>query len=218
MEQRFDADADRAPRSGLHQLSGEEQLRPVTIARNYAEALFQLGSRAATLRSTPELLDAVAYAIGSTPRIEAVLMSPRITKGGEVPDLAAALPDAPRDFVLFLRGRGEARPAAVVRPDGVRSTWHWWTSNSDRVRAQVTIARPADDKLRKKIAQDLTRVIGKQVLPDFAVDPADPGWRYRPGGRSGARRVGAKETGSPAETVARAVGDSTAGRSWRLGV
>jgi F-type H+-transporting ATPase subunit delta len=42
----------------------------------------------------------------------------------------------------------------------------------DRVRATVTIARAADNKLQKQIAQRLTKAIGKEVLPSFHVDKA----------------------------------------------
>jgi len=41
----------------------------------------------------------------------------------------------------------------------------------NRVRAAVTVARPADAALRKRIAEQLSQVIGKQVLPHFHEDP-----------------------------------------------
>ena len=40
--QRLDGDADREIVERLPRHAGEEQLRPITIARNYAEALFAL--------------------------------------------------------------------------------------------------------------------------------------------------------------------------------
>ena len=145
-------------------------MRPVTIARNYAEALFQLGEQSGNTTEYAELLDAVAFAIGSTPRIEAVLMSPRITKAAKSQILAQALPEAPREFVLFLQSvvkRGRQRLFGMMASEFLALL----DIKLDRVRAKVTIARAADEKLRKKIAQDLTKAIGKQVLPDFEVDP-----------------------------------------------
>jgi F-type H+-transporting ATPase subunit delta len=144
-------------------------LRPVTIARNYAEALFQLGEESGRTAEYVELLDAVAHAIETTPRIEAVLMSPRITKAEKSRILAQALPDAPREFVLFLQSvvkRGRQRLFGPMASEFLALL----DVKLDRVRAKVTIAREADEKLRKKIAQDLTKAIGKQVLPDFEVD------------------------------------------------
>ncbi len=41
----------------------------------------------------------------------------------------------------------------------------------NRVRAGVTLARPADDSLRRSIQEALSRQLGKEVLPSFSVDP-----------------------------------------------
>ena len=41
----------------------------------------------------------------------------------------------------------------------------------NRVRAGVTLARPADEALQKSIAEALSQQLGKQVLPSFSVDP-----------------------------------------------
>ncbi|HEU5153415.1 MAG TPA: ATP synthase F1 subunit delta [Gemmatimonadales bacterium] len=145
-------------------------MRPVTIARNYAEALFQLGEESGRTTEYADLLDAVAHAIETTPRIEAVLMSPRITKAAKSQILAQALPEAPREFVLFLQSvvkRGRQRLFGMMASEFLALL----DIKLDRVRAKVTVAREVDDKLRKKIAQDLTKAIGKQVLPDFDVDP-----------------------------------------------
>ncbi len=52
-------------------------MRVTTIARNYAEALFELGERSGNTDRYAELIDAVAGAVETTPRVQAVLMSPR---------------------------------------------------------------------------------------------------------------------------------------------
>jgi len=78
-------------------------LREVTIARNYAEALFDLGERSGHTEHYAELMDAVAAAIETTPQVQAVLMSPRIPKSGKARLLGAALRDVPREFTLFLQ-------------------------------------------------------------------------------------------------------------------
>jgi F-type H+-transporting ATPase subunit delta len=41
----------------------------------------------------------------------------------------------------------------------------------NRVRAAVTLARPADEALRRSITEALCRELGKEVLPTFSVDP-----------------------------------------------
>ena len=53
-----------------------------TIARNYAEALFDLGERSGQTARYAELMDALAGAVKNTPSVQAVLMSPRVPKAG----------------------------------------------------------------------------------------------------------------------------------------
>ncbi|MBP6668669.1 MAG: ATP synthase F1 subunit delta [Gemmatimonadales bacterium] len=146
-------------------------MRHETIARNYAEALFDLGEKSGRTALYADLLDAVAGGIAAAPTVQAVLMSPRVTKPQKTAILAGALPDAPREFVLFLgavvrRGRqGLFQEMAQAYLDLV-------DLKLNRVRAAVTVARPADEALRKTIAARLTEVVGRQVLPQFTEDPS----------------------------------------------
>lgn len=145
-------------------------MRPVSIARNYAEALFALGERSGRTAEYADLLDAVAHGIAAAPRIEAVLMSPRVTKAQKAQLLAAALEDAPREFVEFLkavvkRGRqGMLGEIASQYQDLLDLKFN-------RVRASVTLARSVHPPLRTEIASRLTKVMGKEVVPHFVEDP-----------------------------------------------
>jgi F-type H+-transporting ATPase subunit delta len=145
-------------------------LRFETIARNYAEALFALGEKSGRTAEYADLLDAVAHGIAAAPTVGAVLMSPRVTKAQKSGLLAAALEGAPREFVLFLqavvrRGRQNLFGQIAQEYQGLLDV------KLNRVRAAVTVARPADAALRKRIAEQLSQVIGKQVLPHFHEDP-----------------------------------------------
>jgi F0F1-type ATP synthase delta subunit len=51
-------------------------VRTETIARNYAEALFDLAGRSGQADQYADLIDAVSAAIQTTPKVNAVLMSP----------------------------------------------------------------------------------------------------------------------------------------------
>ena len=55
-------------------------MRATTVARNYAEALFELGERNGNTDRYAELIDAVAGAVETTPEVQSVLMSPRVPK------------------------------------------------------------------------------------------------------------------------------------------
>ena len=145
-------------------------MRTETIARNYAEALFELGERSGNVELYANLLDAVAAAVEQTPRVQAILMSPRIPKSEKARFLSGALREAPREFVLFLQAlvrRGRQQLLRQVASEYVNLL----DLKLNRVRAGVTLARAPDEKLKRLIQDALTRQLGKQVIPAFSVDP-----------------------------------------------
>ncbi len=145
-------------------------MRTETIARNYAEALFQLGERSGNVELYADLLDAVAAAVEQTPRVEAILMSPRIPKGEKAQLLGGALRDTPREFVLFLQALVRRGRQQILRPVATEYL-NLLDQKLDRVRAGVTLARTPDEQLKRNIQESLSRQLGKQVIPAFSVDP-----------------------------------------------
>jgi len=143
----------------------------VTIARNYAEALFELGEKSSATQLYADLLDAVAHGIAAAPTVHAVLMSPRVTKAQKSALLGRALADAPREFVLFLQAVVK-RSRQGLFGDISHEYRGLLDRKLNRVRAAVTLARSADESLRRQIAARLTEVVGKEVLPHFHEDPA----------------------------------------------
>src|SRR5206468_1521903 len=86
---------DRLPRDPRQ---GRAAVKSVSVARNYAEALFAVGD------SFGELIDAVAGAVTADTRIEAMLASPRVSKGAKARILERALQGEARpEFVRFLQ-------------------------------------------------------------------------------------------------------------------
>jgi F-type H+-transporting ATPase subunit delta len=145
-------------------------VRSETIARNYAEALFELGERSGQSARYADLMDAVAGAVETTPSVQAVLMSPRIPKAEKARLLAAALQGAPREFILFLQALIRRNRQQLLRE--IATECHALLDiKLNRVRAGVTVARPADEALKRTIAEALSRQLGKQVIPSFSVDP-----------------------------------------------
>jgi F-type H+-transporting ATPase subunit delta len=145
-------------------------VRPVTVARNYAETLFQLGEQTGKAELYGELIDAVAGVIETTPAINDMLMSPRMPKSEKSRLLGAGLKEAPKHFVLFLqavvrRGRGQllrliASEYAVLLD-----------VKFNRLRAGITLARTPDEALRRSIEAGLAKAFGKQVIASFSTDP-----------------------------------------------
>jgi len=141
-------------------------LKSVTVARNYAEALFAVGD------SFGDLIDAVAGAVAADPRIEAMLASPRISKAvkGQILERALKGQAAP-EFVRFLqavvrRGRqalfGEIAQEYLILLD----------KKLNRVHAGVTLAREPDARTEKEIVTRLTEALGREVRAHFRTDRA----------------------------------------------
>ncbi len=145
-------------------------MRNETIARNYAEALFQLGERSGNTERYVDLLDAVAAAVEQTPRVQAVLMSPKVPKTEKARILGGALREAPREFGLFLQAMVKRGRQQLLR-EVATEYLNLLDRKLDRVRAGVTLARTPDEKLKRTIQDLLSRQLGKQVIPAFAVDP-----------------------------------------------
>jgi F-type H+-transporting ATPase subunit delta len=145
-------------------------VRSSLVARNYAEALFDLGESDGRTDRFAELIDAIAGAVETTPQVQAVLMSPRVPKSEKARLLGAAMEGAPPEFVRFLqslvkRGRQGYLRDIATEYEALLDIKH------NRVRAGVTLARPADESARRDIQAALSRRLGKEVLAAFHVDP-----------------------------------------------
>jgi F-type H+-transporting ATPase subunit delta len=145
-------------------------LRAETVARNYAEALFELGEKSGNTDRYADLIDAVAAALETTPRLQAVLMSPRVSKTEKARLFSSALPNVPREFVLFLQALVRRGRQQVMREIATQYL-ALLDQKLDRVRAGVTLARNPDEKLKRTIVDALSRQLGKQVIPAFSVEP-----------------------------------------------
>jgi F-type H+-transporting ATPase subunit delta len=145
-------------------------VRATTIARNYAEALFELGERSGNTDRYAELFDAVAGAVETTPQLQAVLMSPRVPKAEKIRLFGAALKSTPREFVLFLQALLKRRRQRLLRE--ISTEYQALLDiKHNRIRAGVTLARPAEPALQREIQAALSRELGKDVIAAFHLDP-----------------------------------------------
>ena len=96
-------------------------------------------------------------------------MSPRVPKSEKARLLSSALAGAPRDFVRFLQAvvkRGRQRLLRDIATEylGLLDLKY------NRLRAGITLVRPADPSLQRDIEAALSRQLGKEVLAAFHVD------------------------------------------------
>jgi len=140
-------------------------VKSVTIARNYAEALFAAGDKFG------EVLDAVAGAIRADERIAITLDSPRVSKSAKAKLLERALKDeVPPEFVRFLQ--------AVVRrgrqgllTEIAQEYQVLLDQKLNRVHAGVTLAQDPDSRTEKQVVERLAKALGREVRAYFRSDP-----------------------------------------------
>ncbi|MFQ5704334.1 MAG: ATP synthase F1 subunit delta [Gemmatimonadales bacterium] len=147
-------------------------MRESTIARNYAEVLFELGERSGLTERYAALMEALAAAIAGDAGIHTVLESPRVSKPQKQEILARAFEGiATSEFVRFLaavikRGRqgvlGEISNQYLALVD----------DKFNRVHAGVTMAHEPDGDLREVVRSRLSELVGKEVIPHFRKDAA----------------------------------------------
>ena len=148
-------------------------MRDSTIARNYAEALLELARRSGSeLRVWCEMIEAVGNAVESDRRLRVFLESPRVSMKQKNDILQKAYgTQMPKNFVRFLQALVKNRRQMLI-PDIARSFRDLMDEVEGRVHASVTVAREADDRDREVIAGELSRALGKNVVPHYFVNPA----------------------------------------------
>jgi F-type H+-transporting ATPase subunit delta len=147
-------------------------MRDTTIARNYAEVLLELARRAEDLRGWGEMIDSVANAVESDRRLRVFLESPRVSAQQKSEIFQKAYGAVlPRTLVRFLQSLVTHRRQMLI-PEIAHEYQDLVDQVEGRVHASVTVARPADDADRKMVTDQLSRALGKEVVPHFNVNPA----------------------------------------------
>lgn len=146
-------------------------MREPTIARNYAEALLQLGEKSGNTELFADLIRGISNAVESDLRIRQFLESPRVPKRSKQDILGRALaPYAPLPFVRFIEAvvkRGRQGLLVPICQGYLRLV----DDKFNRVHAGVTLARQPDASLQEMVRRRLSEVLGKEVIPQFRTDP-----------------------------------------------
>ena len=146
-------------------------MRQETVALNYAEALFVLADKAGEHQLYADLMDSLASAVEQAPGVQAVMMSPRVTKAQKAGILSGALADAPRNLVLFLQAVVKRGRQGLLR-EIADAFMGLVDVKFNRVRADVTMARPPNDDLQRSIQAALEKMLGKEVITRYHTEPA----------------------------------------------
>lgn len=143
-----------------------------TVARSYAETLFELGERHDAHDDFAQGLNTVTSLIESDPRISSFLETPKIDAAGKREALRSALAEhvSPMfmSFVLVLMRKRRQRLIRAIAAEYRELL----DEKLGRLHVQVTLAHEPDEAAEQAIVAELTRITGRSVIPHITVDPA----------------------------------------------
>jgi F-type H+-transporting ATPase subunit delta len=146
-------------------------VRDVTVSKNYAETLFELGKRQDAMEEYGAALDAVARLLDEDPRFRIFLETPRIEdeerKRVVKKVFGGALPKHVVNFVLVTIDKRRQRLLREIS----RQYHALLDAHLNREHVEVTLARSADPETEKLIGTKLSLVLGKEAIPHFRVKP-----------------------------------------------
>lgn len=147
-------------------------MESTTVARNYAEVLFALGTKAGDAEGWGQRLDAVAQAMAADVTMRRFLESPKIAAARKQATLTKAFASAlPAPFVKFLNTLVAKRRQMAI-PQIATEYRALLDAAAGRVHATVTVARPLDDAAAQALATQLSKAFAATVVPHVQVDPA----------------------------------------------
>lgn len=145
-------------------------MRDDTIARNYAETLFELAKRHEGVEAFGEALSQVA-GLAEDPRVREFLGTPRVPAAAKKSALERALgPVAPAMLLRFLKVVVDKRRQRLL-PEIGRQYERLLDRHQGRRYVEVTVARPLPEDTVEELAARMSKATGVQVIPHVKVVP-----------------------------------------------
>ncbi|MEX0893144.1 MAG: ATP synthase F1 subunit delta [Gemmatimonadota bacterium] len=140
------------------------------VARSYAEALFEVAEREGEHDTYAAAFAALGELLGSDPRVRRFLATPNVQVAAKKDALRMALDGrVPARFLNFVLLVLDRRRQALLDAMG-REYGALLDAKHGRMHVQVTLAHEPDEATRSAVASELTRIMGKQVVPHVRVD------------------------------------------------
>lgn len=146
-------------------------MRDETVARNYAETLFELADRNDAVEEYGGAIEAVARVIEENDDVKLFLETPRIDDQDKKDVVRRVFGDRlPRHVVNFILVTIDKRRQRILRE--ISTQYHaLLDERMGREHVQVSVARPVDDATREMIAERLSAVLGTKAIPHIRVRP-----------------------------------------------
>jgi F-type H+-transporting ATPase subunit delta len=146
-------------------------VRGETIARNYATALFDLAERERSLEKYGEAIESVARLLDENRDFRIFLETPRVPSAAKKKVLKKAFGTSLPPHVLnFLLLTIDKRRQRLLRE--IARAYHGLVDERlNRVRVEVTVARPQEAEVEAKLEQTLSQLLGKAAVAAVRVKP-----------------------------------------------
>lgn len=142
-----------------------------TVARNYAEALLALATKADNRTGFATMIRDVATAMTTDLTVRQFMESPRVSYEEKTAVLSKAFADrVPRVFLRFLETMVQNRRQMLI-PAVATAYANLLDEAEGRVHADVVVARPVSDAEVQGMAAQLSKALGKNVVAHVSVNP-----------------------------------------------
>ena len=143
-----------------------------TIGRNYAETLLILAKKQGQQEEWGALIDALAVAMQEDRTLKTFLESPKLAASQKIEIVDKALGKrVPQVFLRFLEIVISKRRQMLI--PAIATEYRALIDESeDRVHATVIVAREPAEAEKDALAKQLSRLLGKRVVPHITLNPA----------------------------------------------
>lgn len=146
-------------------------MRESTVSRSYGETLYALGERHGQEAFAPAI-DELASLLEDNESVRRFLETPKIPAEAKKVALRRALHDGVPELLLnFVLVVVEKRRQRLLL-EMIAAYRALLDERLGRVRVNVTLAAEPDERQEEEIAAELSRILGKTVIPQVRVDEA----------------------------------------------
>jgi F-type H+-transporting ATPase subunit delta len=147
-------------------------MNDATIGRNYAETLLTLSKKEGKQEEWGDLIAAIGVAMEEDRTLKSFLESPKLAASQKIEILSRALGKrVPPVFLRFLETVISKRRQMLIPV--IAAEYRALIDESEgRVHANVTVAREPAGPEKDALARQLSRVLGKRVVPHITLNPA----------------------------------------------
>lgn len=145
-------------------------MRDETVARNYAEALFELAQRHEGIDAYGDHIQTVARLLEENPSFRLFLETPRIDAEDKKAVVRKAFAEFPAPMTNFLLVTIDKRRQRLLRQIA-RAYADLVDEHENRAHVEVTVAREMTDETKDRVAERLSALLGKTAIPHVRVQP-----------------------------------------------